>query len=350
MKARRRYPGVFVALAGVGFFVSACGGSAGATGAHPAPSSAPLAASTPSRLQSVVLVEASDSLVEAPVVVAQSQHFFEAHGLAPKIEVLSGNTALSAMVGGSAQFDADVAGQVLTADGRGAPAVAFASLTEGNDNAIVVSSRYLSRHHVDLHADLKQRLSALAGARLGISAPGASSADTLQYMLNWAGLSPRSYSQIALGSGASLLSALKAGSIDAFLWSPPQPQEAVYQGFGTILARAQEIPALGAMAYACMVTTQSYLRQHPATVAAMAAAIGEAERFMAQHPNQTLAILERHFTYPVPVLKEALASIRYSQTGRIDPTAWQDTATVLQAMGIVSADRSVLAKAYTLLP
>lgn len=71
---------------------------------------------------------------------------------------------------------------------------------------------------------------------------------------------------------------------------------------------------------------------------------------MAQHPDRTLAILARHFTYPAPVLKEALASIHYSKTGRIDATAWQQTAAVLQAMGIGSSDRSVLAKAYTVLP
>jgi NitT/TauT family transport system substrate-binding protein len=190
-----------------------------------------------------ITVASIPNVKAAGLYIAQEEGIFEEEGLSVDIvETEAGQDAVAAVVSGSAQFvDAELEDMI--------------TLTESGDDSLIMMHNVLNRVTLTLvmrrelaeelgvsrDSPLDERLAALEGLTLGITSPGATTDDFMQYYLRRAGLQPdRDAEIVAMGGGASLLAALETGQIDAYHLSPPTPFIAESEGFGTVLINGPE--------------------------------------------------------------------------------------------------------------
>jgi len=126
-------------------------------------------------VQDITIVVSSTSFVLGGVRIGEQAHIFEKNGLAPKIIVMdSGNAAMAALLGGSAQFAVSGPSEILAARARGQDVVIVANLYSGLAGSVVLSKTVASGLGVKPDAPIADRLRALDG--LLIAEPSATSA------------------------------------------------------------------------------------------------------------------------------------------------------------------------------
>jgi NitT/TauT family transport system substrate-binding protein len=175
---------------------------------------------------------------------------------------------------------------------------------------LVMRSELADELGVSRDSPLDERLQALEGLTLGITSPGATSDDFMQYYLRRVGLEPdRDAEIVAMGGGPSLLAALETGQIDAYHLSPPTPFIAEAEGFGTILVNGPEgdVPEFADFVYTAWATNRGWAEENPEATMAFSRAIARgvershedpeaaaeiAAEFLGAEFDETLASLE----------------------------------------------------------
>lgn len=141
-----------------------------------------------------------------PLTIAERKGYFKEEGLnAHIIDFAGGSKSLEALIGGSADIVAGAYEHTIRMQDKGQDIVAVCDL--GRFPGIVIAIRK------DLAGEIKS-VKDLKGRKIGVTAPGSSTALMLQYALLKSGLKADDAALIGIGGGPSAIAAIKSGSID----------------------------------------------------------------------------------------------------------------------------------------
>jgi NitT/TauT family transport system substrate-binding protein len=141
-----------------------------------------------------------------PLTIAERKGFFKEQGLEVEINDFGGGAkSLQALIGGSVDVVTGAYEHTIRMQAKGQDVVAVTEL--GRFPAIVIAVKKDKAGQIKSAADFK-------GLKIGVTAPGSSTALTAQYAMVKAGLKPSDAAIIGVGSGASAVAAMKKGEID----------------------------------------------------------------------------------------------------------------------------------------
>ncbi len=253
------------------------------------------AAATPN-LGTVALLDAGIGMIYAPGDIAAAKGYFKQEGLDVNVSVVNsgaGTDAVAALIGGSVQFANVGLTQVIDAVEQGSPLVAIAASTTEFSVGFVISKEAADKAGVTSATPLPQRLKALKGLRIAISAPGTATDQFTRYVAKLAGLDPdRDMSLVTMGGVGTMRAAFKERRIDGFVRSSPEPEAAAIQDNGFILVAQTrgEIPQLRGMLFGSFVTTKAYLAAHPGVVRAFVRGLAKGGKFLTAQSDQANAL------------------------------------------------------------
>jgi len=141
-----------------------------------------------------------------PLTIAERRNFFKDEGLEVEINDFGGGArSLQALVGGSVDVVTGAYEHTIRMQAKGQDIRAVCEL--GRFPAIVIAVRKDKAGQIKSPADFK-------GAKIGVTAPGSSTALLAQYAMVKAGLKPTDAAIIGVGAGPSAVAAMKKGEID----------------------------------------------------------------------------------------------------------------------------------------
>jgi NitT/TauT family transport system substrate-binding protein len=141
-----------------------------------------------------------------PLTIAERRGFFKDEGLDVSINDFGGGAkSLQALIGGSVDVVTGAYEHTIRMQVKGQDVRALCEL--GRFPAIVIAVRKELADKVKSPADF-------AGLKIGVTAPGSSTALTAQYAMVKAGLKPDAAPLIGIGSGASAVAAIQQGQVD----------------------------------------------------------------------------------------------------------------------------------------
>ena len=142
-----------------------------------------------------------------PLTIAERRGFFKDEGLTVEINDFGGGAkSLQALVGGSVDVVTGAYEHTIRMQAKSQDIRAVCEL--GRFPAIVIAVRKSEAGKIRSVADFK-------GLKVGVTAPGSSTAITMQYALVKAGLKPADVAYIGVGGGAGAVAAMQKGEIDA---------------------------------------------------------------------------------------------------------------------------------------
>lgn len=198
-----------------------------------------------------------------PLTIAERKGYFKEQGLDVTINDFAGGArSLQALIGGSVDVVAGAYEHTIRMQAKGQDIRAVVEL--GRFPAIVVAVKKDRMDKIKSAADFK-------GAKIGVTAPGSSTALTAQYAMVKAGLKANEASIIGVGGGAGGVAAMKKGEIDVI--SHLDPVIAKLEADGDVVALYDTRTEAG--------TKALFGGSNPAAV------IYARNEFIEKHPNVT---------------------------------------------------------------
>lgn len=271
----------------------------------------------------VTIGKAVDTIPFTVVEVAIERDFFKNNGVNVKQVLVQGSSAANAaMIGGSLQFACEAAVPLMLARSHGVPIMAVDALDSGVTLQFIAAKKWLAKHPLPPNADLKQKMTALNGSVLG--AVGTTDPAFYGLVRGWADLPKREgYRTETLTSQAAVAIAMQRGLIDVSVQSPPHSEELVALGDGVLFVDRKDVARFNNVAYDILTTTTDYAQKNPDVVKKVATSIAQALDFMRSHPDETLAIEQKHFPkLDKAVLQKSLQDIPFAQHGLQSQEAW----------------------------
>ncbi|HEY7068387.1 MAG TPA: ABC transporter substrate-binding protein [Chloroflexota bacterium] len=328
--------------------VVGCGGG-GAKPQTGAPAQAPTSGGSaaqalsqpPAAPVNVSITQAVDNLAFVPVYVARSKGYFTEEGMDADVTIVEGgNAATQAIVGRSAQFALSDTGEVTQANDKGVNLVSIETVMGKLTMNLVMRNDLAAQLGLSRQSSTDARLRALKDRTIGITSPGAATEVFSSYYLRTQGLDPdRDAKMVAVGGGPSLLAALKQGQIDAFMLSPPVPETAVADGYGTLLVSASQgdVPQLNEFAYEVLYARKDYLDQNRDTARHVARAIARGNNFTLDHTDAAREIMPTYFKVKPELLSEAMDFLvpAVPHDGLGSEAAWAKAIEIHQQAGMI---------------
>jgi len=164
----------------------------------------------------------------------------------------------------------------------------------------------------------------LKGKIIGITAIGSSTDTLARALLNKSGLTPdRDVTLFGTGTTSNILTALKGGSVDAGMLSPPFNAMAKIMGFRTLAYFGdhfeQSLSGIG--------TSDKMVRERPDTVKRVLRATLKSLRYVQQNPTEVAHYIAREWRVDQPVAEELYRSMlpAFSKDGGMDEKGIRDT-------------------------
>jgi NitT/TauT family transport system substrate-binding protein len=235
------------------------------------------AQSAPERKDVHIAVGGKTSLYYLPVTIAEQLGYFKDEGLNVKISDFSGGSqALRAVVGGSADVVSGAYEHTLNMQPKGQFLQCFVQQGRAPQIAIGISTARVKNYRSP--KDLK-------GLKVGVSAPGSSTNMILNYFIAKDGLRPSDVSIIGVGLGATAITALKTGQIDAVVNTDPVMTKLEQDGDVRIIADTRTLKGTeqvlgGPMPAGCLYAPVAFIRKNPGAVQALTNAIVRADKWI----------------------------------------------------------------------
>ncbi len=152
-------------------------------------------------------------IVYLPTTLAERLGLFEKEGLRVTLEDFPGGSkALQALLGGSVDVVSGFYDHTIQMAAEGKPLRAFVNLLRYPGLTLVVSPRTTRRI---------ERIDDLAGATVGVTAPGSSTHFFLNYLLAKRNIELTGVSVVGVGHTATALAAVESGKVDAAILTEP---------------------------------------------------------------------------------------------------------------------------------
>jgi len=217
------------------------------------------------------------SLYYLPLTIAEQLGYFRDEGLTVDIaDFAGGSQALRAVVGGSADVVSGAYEHTLNMQPKGQYLQCFVQQGRAPQIAIGISSARAKTYKSP--RDLK-------GLKVGVSAPGSSTHMIVNYFISRDGLKPSDISVVGVGLGATAITALKSGQIDAVSNTDPVMTRLEQDGDVKIIADTRTLKGTeqvlgGPMPAGCLYAPVDFIRKNPNTVQAMTNAIVRADKWI----------------------------------------------------------------------
>jgi len=239
-----------------------------------------------------------------PQFVAKEKGFFQDQGIDFEfVEVDSGALGVASLVSGNVQFTDMGINDAAAVRQQGRDMLLVYQQVGRVTMDMIFRNDVVERLNLSRGMPLLDRYRALKGLKIGITRPGAITDVVARYYLKQAGLDPdRDATLLPVGAATSLVAALKTGQIDAYLLSPPSPEQLEQEGVGQIIIKssAGDVPDLADVPFACITVTKPYAEQNPDAVRAYAQAVRQAIKWGTDNRDETLAIVGQYFSDTPP--------------------------------------------------
>lgn len=224
-----------------------------------------------------IAVGGKASLYYLPLTIAEQLGYFKDEGLNVNIsDFAGGSQALRAVVGGSADVVSGAYEHTLNMQSKGQYLQCFVQEGRAPQIAIGISKRRANSYKSP--KDLK-------GLKVGVSAPGSSTHMIVNHFISTDGLKPSDISVIGVGLGATAITALKSGQIDAVSNTDPVMTKLEQDGDVKIIADTRTLRGTlqvlgGPMPAGCLYAPVEFIRKNPNTVQALTNAIVRADQWI----------------------------------------------------------------------
>jgi NitT/TauT family transport system substrate-binding protein len=214
-----------------------------------------------------------------PLWIAQDRRLFRKHGLDTEVITIQGGPlAIQALLGGSVQFHAGGTSSAMEAKIRGADAVAVAVFIDSLPYTLVTSASIKSANQ-------------LKGKRFAVSRLGAVSDLSLRIALKNMGINPEKEATVlGIGDQTSRFAALRNGTVDATVISPPLTVTARTLGLN-LISSFQDAGIV--WAYNSIDTTQEFAQKNREVVSNVLRAFVESIAYIHKNKEESLVTLGR---------------------------------------------------------
>lgn len=213
-----------------------------------------------------------------PLAIADRKGFFEEEGLNVEInDFRGGSQSLQALMGGSADVVTGAYEHTIRMQVKGQDIRAVIEL--GRFPAIVLAVKASLADQIKTPGDLK-------GRNIGVTAPGSSTNNFVNYLLSKDGVAPDEVSIIGVGAGSTAIAGMKRGEIDAISNLDPVITTLERDGDIVILADSRteegmlDIFGSSTLPAAVLYAKGDFIEQNPNTVQALVNAFYKALRWL----------------------------------------------------------------------
>jgi sulfonate transport system substrate-binding protein len=224
-----------------------------------------------------IAVGGKASLYYLPLTIAEQLGYFKNEGLSVNIsDFAGGSQALRAVVGGSADVVSGAYEHTLNMQSKGLYLQCF--VQEGRAPQIAIG---ISKNRAKSYKSPRD----LKGLKVGVSAPGSSTHMIVNYFISKDGLKPSDISVVGVGLGATAITALKSGQIDAVSNTDPVMTKLEQDGDVRIIADTRTLKGTeqvlgGPMPAGCLYAPVDFIRKNPNTIQALTNAIVRADKWI----------------------------------------------------------------------
>jgi NitT/TauT family transport system substrate-binding protein len=275
-----------------------------------------LAQAKPEKSKVTLGVGGKPLLYYLPLTIAERKGYFKEEGLDVEINDFGGGAkSLQALIGGSVDVVTGAYEHTIRMQAKGQDVRAITEL--GRFPAIVIAVKKDKAGQVKSAGDFK-------GLKIGVTAPGSSTALTAQYAMVKAGLKPSDAAIIGIGSGASGVAAMQKGEIDVI--SHLDPVIAKLEADGDIVVLIDTRTEAGTRALfggsnpaATLYSKKDFIDANPGTTQALVNAFMKSLKWLQSAKPQDVADTvppEYHLGDKALYLKAVQNSLEsYSRTG-----------------------------------
>lgn len=249
------------------------------------------------------------SLNYLPVTLGRDKGIFQSEGIDLQMVLVASTIQVTALSTGDIEFSG-AQSQVMAGAARGLPVKVVGFLT------IKPSFWLMAKPEIKSVAELKSKI-------IGITAIGSSTDTLARYVLTRNGLTPdREVALIGTGTTSNILTAMKAGTIDAGVLSPPFNAMATQMGYRTLAYFGdyveQSLSGLG--------TSDRLIRDRSELVRRMLNATIKSLRFIQQRPAESAQFISKEWSLDSASAAELYKSMlpAFSKDGGMDEKGIRD--------------------------
>jgi NitT/TauT family transport system substrate-binding protein len=264
----------------------------------------------------IKLSQPLDALSLASVYVARGNGYFTDDAIDLEVVTFSGGGPdVQALIAGDVEFNATAATFLISAYQEGTPLLGVVSILNRAIINAVMHKEVAQARGITSTTSLRDKLAALRGLTIGVSRPGSLTFQMGTYFIQQAGLTPGSdASVLAVGGGTGMLASLEQRKVDVIMNSPPEPEEAIRQGFGVMYINnaAGEDPSLADFLQQVVLVRPDYARDNPEMVRRMVRVMVRANRWINEHSAEEFAAVLQPFfgQMPAETLLDSARSVR----------------------------------------
>lgn len=293
----------------------------------------------------VSFVEGLDVFPYEVVTVATEKGYFGEVGIEP--EIIHTENEMQAIASDGADFAVGGTLAVLQATDSGIEARTIFSSMEGLGMNAAFSNAIIEEKGLSLEQPLEERIRALEGETIGLTAPLGDDEVFFRYFLRQAGLDPDNDVEFAyIGGTPDRITAMGSGQIAAYMSSIPAAAMAEDRGAGQrmIVPSLEKIEGLAGIPYSGIHVMQRFAEENPEVVEAVVSALAKAANFMRDNHDETVTIIENAYPELNPeVVRNGMEAVfpAIPESGRMAQPGWDRLRDAGAAAGVVEADRDV---------
>jgi ABC-type nitrate/sulfonate/bicarbonate transport system substrate-binding protein len=249
------------------------------------------------------------SLNYLPITMGRDKGIFQAESIDLQMILVASTVQVAALTTGDIDFSG-AQSQVMAGAARGLPVKVVGFLT------IKPSFWLMAKPEIRSMADLKGKI-------IGITAIGSSTDTLARFLLTKNGLTPdRDVALIGTGTTSNILTAMKAGTVDAGVLSPPFNAMAKQMGYRTMAYFGdyveQSLSGIG--------TSDRMIRERPELVRRMLIATIKSLRFIQQRPSESIQFITKEWGVDAALADELYKSMlpAFSKDGGMDEKGIRD--------------------------
>jgi ABC-type nitrate/sulfonate/bicarbonate transport system substrate-binding protein len=249
------------------------------------------------------------SLNFLPITLGRDRGIFQAEGIDLQLVLVASTIQVTALTTGDIDFSG-AQSQVMAGAARGLPVKVVGFLT------IKPSFWLMAKPEIKSMSELKGKI-------VGITAIGSSTDTLARFLVSKNGLTPdRDVAFIGTGTTSNVLTAMKAGTVDAGVLSPPFNAWAKQLGFRTLAYFGdyveQSLSGIG--------TSDKLLRERSELVRRMLSATIKSLRFIQQRPAEVTQFIAKEWGVDAAAADELYKSMlpAFSKDGGMDEKGIRD--------------------------
>jgi ABC-type nitrate/sulfonate/bicarbonate transport system substrate-binding protein len=249
------------------------------------------------------------SLNYLPITMGRDKGIFQAEGIDLQMILVASTIQVAALTTGDIEFSG-AQSQVMAGAARGLPVKVVGFLT------IKPSFWLMGKPEIKSIGDLKGKI-------IGITAIGSSTDTLARFLLSKNGLTPdRDVALVGTGTTSNILTAMKGGTVDAGVLSPPFNAMAKQMGYRTLAYFGdyveQSLSGVG--------TSDRLIRERPKLVKRILTATIKSLRFIQQRPADSIQFIAKEWSVDSTSADELYKSMlpAFSKDGGMDEKGIRD--------------------------